>query len=622
MNAPINEQLLSRKFDFSTLWRAFKSAEAEDDFYRYWLAVQCSLIKGVNRGILVAREGQGDALKPVAKWPEDVEISQELTEIVEHVVEEGCGLVLPLDGWKSGNMVEQGYVIAFPSVVDGEVRGVAAIEFFTHCEQDLATVMPELQWGVGWLELWLLRHTTQDDRHTIERLRSAVDFLARVLSEEHFAGAGMTFVTELATEMDCDRVSLGVMGRNGHIRVQSVSHSASFGRKMNLTRAVELAMDEAVLQRQELIYPAPEDEQAVVLRQHKELVRESYAESLLTVPLYVSDHYFGALTLERREQKNFSRREVEFCRSVAALAAPALEAKRFNDRLLLWKMFDSAGTQLTRLFGPRYLGRKLAVLLLAVVAAFCFLAEGEYRLTADVTLEGLVRRVVVAPLNGYIQEAAVRAGDLVEKDGVICRLDDRDLRIERLNWLSKGRQLQAQYQEAMAKHDSGQMNILQAQVDQAKGELALVDGNLERIAIKAPFSGFVLSGDLSQRLGGPVEQGEVLFEVAPLDAYRMILQVDERRIADVRQGQSGRLILSSLPNKSFAFVVEKITAIATAEEGRNYFRVEAKLLDNSQQLRPGMEGIGKISIDRRRLAGIWTRNLVEWLHLWLWRWWP
>ena len=62
----------------------------------------------------------------------------------------------------------------------------------------------------------------------------------------------------------------------------------------------------------------------------------------------------------------------------------------------------------------------------------------------------------------------------------------------------------------------------------------------------------------------------------PPDAYRVILEVDERRIADVKTGQHGHMILSALPNDSFGFVVEKITPISTAEEGLNYFRVEAK----------------------------------------------
>jgi multidrug efflux pump subunit AcrA (membrane-fusion protein) len=162
--------------------------------------------------------------------------------------------------------------------------------------------------------------------------------------------------------------------------------------------------------------------------------------------------------------------------------------------------------------------------------------------------------------------------------------------------------------------------IIKAQLAQAQAEMDLLDARLARTTLAAPFSGLVVSGDLSQRLGGAVEQGEVLFEVTPLDAYRVILKVDERRIADVTVGQSGTLVLSSLPDNRYPFIIDKITPITKAEDGRNYFRVEAHLQQIDNSLRPGMEGVGKIDIDRRKLIGIWARDFVEWLQLTLWKW--
>jgi hypothetical protein len=32
--------------------------------------------------------------------------------------------------------------------------------------------------------------------------------------------------------------------------------------------------------------------------------------------------------------------------------------------------------------------------------------------------------------------------------------------------------------------------------------------------------------------------------------------------------------------------------------------------------------VGKITIDRRKLIWIWTHELVDWLRLKLWAWWP
>ncbi len=49
----------------------------------------------------------------------------------------------------------------------------------------------------------------------------------------------------------------------------------------------------------------------------------------------------------------------------------------------------------------------------------------------------------------------------------------------------------------------------------------------------------------------------MLFEVAPLDDFRVVLQVDERDIADVVVGQTGQLAVTSMPDERFAFTVSK-----------------------------------------------------------------
>lgn len=175
----------------------------------------------------------------------------------------------------------------------------------------------------------------------------------------------------------------------------------------------------------------------------------------------------------------------------------------------------------------------------------------------------------------------------------------------------------------MAKRDRAQARIVSSQMEQTEAQLALVEEHLARTEIAAPFDGVLVSGDLTQMLGAPLERGQALFEIAPLDAYRVVLEVDEHRIGDVRAGQRGALVLSSNPDQSFPIVVEKITPVSIAREGRNYFRVEAQLESGPDpRLRPGMEGVAKVSVDERRLAWIWTREMMNWLRLKAWAWTP
>jgi multidrug resistance efflux pump len=212
---------------------------------------------------------------------------------------------------------------------------------------------------------------------------------------------------------------------------------------------------------------------------------------------------------------------------------------------------------------------------------------------------------------------------VVKKGETLARLDDRDLQLERARLTALNEQLGKQYLEAMAGRERAKTVIVSAQADQAKAQLALVDEQLARIALVAPFDAIVVSGDLSQSYGAPLERGQVLFELAPLDAYRVALQVDEHDVAFVKPGQRGEMVLASMPGERFGFQVRTVTPVNTSKDGKNFFRVEAQFdASAGARLRPGMEGVAKVSVDEQRLIWIWTRGLVNWLRLKAWTWLP
>ncbi|MFO8048391.1 MAG: HlyD family efflux transporter periplasmic adaptor subunit, partial [Desulfosudaceae bacterium] len=401
-----------------------------------------------------------------------------------------------------------------------------------------------------------------------------------------------------------------------------VSHSAVVGRKMNLFRSIGAAMDEAIAQRTEIIYPPPADARPLVVRDHEPLAEKHGSRAILTVPLYGNDRYYGALCLERQKDKPFSEEELGYVRSVATLSGPALESKYYFDRPLILMALSAAKQQAVRLLGPGYTGRKAAALVFLLAVLFFSLAKGDYRISADTVLEGSVQRSIAAPFDGFIDKAPARAGDVVSEGELLCRLDDRDLRLERLNWLSQRNQYRRQLQDAMARGDRSEANIIRAQLDQAEAQLEMAESRLERLSIRAPFKGVLLSGDLTQQLGGSVTQGKELFQMAPLEAYRLILEVDESEISEVKKGQQGDLVLSALSGETYGFTVTKITPLTTSAEGHNYFRVEAELDRQSPFLRPGMEGVGKIDVEQRLFIDIWTRPVFKWFRLKMWTWWP
>ena len=223
-----------------------------------------------------------------------------------------------------------------------------------------------------------------------------------------------------------------------------------------------------------------------------------------------------------------------------------------------------------------------------------------------------------APFDGFIQAQFARAGDVVAADAPLAQLDTNDIELDRLRQIAHKRQYQLELDKALAKRDLAEINIARAQIDEAEAEIDLSDQMIARATLRAPFAAVVVSGDLSQSVGRPVSRGDALFELAPLDHYRMNAVAPESDIAFIKPGERGELLLSALPNNTFAFEITAITSVAQAGDGVNGFEVIAPIAGAGEALRPGMEGVAKIDAGRRNVAWIWLHPIFDWARIKLW----
>jgi hypothetical protein len=581
-----------------------------------WLLAQCAQVPDARAGLVL--ESRGGHLVPAALWPSAAAVGI-LLELGERAGQAAKGLVTGFPAAAGG---DPNYGIAYPVRRDGMVVAVAALAVRLPDEAALQPAMRQLQWGAAGLELILSRQTSEEEHARVETLESSIDLLSALLTESRFGGAAMALVTGLATRLDADRVSLGLIEK-GECKVRHMSHTSQFGERMNLVRLIEAAMDEAVDQRLSILLPAPEvgdgAESGPVRLAHDALVALEPGV-VMTLPLYVAGEPAGALTVERPSGRPFSDHERRAVESQGALAIAVLEEKRQNDRPLPAKVWGELRRWAGLVLRPGHAEYRVGLLLVLMLLAAMAFAYGTDNLSAGATLTPQQLRIMAAPFDGYLKSAPMRAGDSVRRGQVLAALDDSDLALERAKWLSQLGRFGGLYQDAVASADRVQANVNSAQRDEVLAQLDLTNSLIARSVLRAPFDGMVVSGDLSQRLGGTVSKGEVLFTVAPAGNYRVDLDVKESRIAALKVGQAGVLYLSALPARAYRFTVRKVTPKTVAQNGATYFVVEGEL-DPGQvlaDLRPGMEGVGKIDVGRGWLPAIWTRGLTEWIRLKLW----
>jgi biotin carboxyl carrier protein len=510
------------------------------------------------------------------------------------------------------------YLVTCPLLLEQHLHGAVSIEFKHDPAYKTQDFLRNVEAAIRWLQFLCMNATA--DTGSSDNAALALQITARALSLESSTAAATSVVTELATRLSCERVSIGFKeGRE--LKLYALSHSANFESKQNLIKRIESAVEEAVDQKETLIYPAP-DNSTCMLQAHEELARNYGGHYICTVPLIHNETVVGGVIFERSSNATaFTHETVELCEQLAALFAPILEYRRINDRPLPAKLRELLKSLLSGIFGRGHLGLKFGTAMTVAVVLLLTLVQWEYRVSANSVLEGTVERVITAPEEGYIKDAPARPGDLVSAKQTLAMLDDRDLKLEKLKWTGKQKQVSKEYREALASRDRSKIGILRAQLDQAQAQLEILDKKLERTVISAPIGGVIVSGDFTRALGSPVERGQILYKVSPLDQYRVLLDVDESDIAELSVGMKGELTLSAAAEDSFEIVIDKITPVSQAGEGANYFQVEASLVDTPGFLRPGMQGVSKITIGERQLMWIWTHKLVDWLRLKLWSLW-
>ncbi len=603
-------------------WFSFVTASTAAEFCAGWLAVVCEKIPATVAGVLVLRQDD-DTFVPAALWPESGLDPAYLAPVVERTLKACRGVsvrteaTLPARGSPPALRGQVGY----PVEHNGRLEGAVVLDLREPTDRDMEDVLRDLHWASAWLHGLLRGREGDSDRCRLEQAKTALETVAVAHEHRKLHATAMAVTNELALRLGCDRVSIGLLRRD-RMRIVAMSHTAWFQRMNKLVGTIENAMEEAVDQHASVTLPAIPATGRRVTAAHADLARATSASGVASVVMTSRGRPIGAITLERRQGEPFDVEAVELGETIASLVGPVLELKSDARRWFAGRLVEGAADGIRAVLGPRRPSIKLAAIAVLGLLAVLAIARGEHRVSARAVVEGEQLRAAVVPFEGYVTEAHVRAGDTVREGDLLASLDDQDLQLEAAKVRATRAQLEQKYREAAAKHDRASARILAAQIRETEAELRLVEQRLARTRIVAPFDGLIVTGDLSQKLGTPVTKGEVLFEITPLEAYRVILHVDERDISRVGESQEGRLVLAGLTGEALPFTVNTVTPVSIQEEGTNVFRVEAALGATGVRLRPGMEGVGKIVVGEARLLWIWTHPLWDWLRLTVWKWTP
>ncbi|WP_438483305.1 efflux RND transporter periplasmic adaptor subunit [Oleiharenicola lentus] len=580
------------------------------DFWQLF-ARTCSEIAGANGGrVIVRSEGQW---RLAAAWPDPCEFAVPMTGAAFEALA-GQALNEGLAASPTNAAHLPGLLLLALSTGEEKDECLFAATLVPGTREALLTAGNLLRLAADTPLLYQRQRQLERSKRELVNFSQALEVLAATNVHTRFLGVAMALVNELAVRHRCTRVSLS-WRVGSYLRVQAVSGTDNFEKRMAVVQRLEAAMEEARDQDEEILWPPLPDSDAIV-RDHQAYAETERVVGLLSVPVRIDGEPRGVLTLERTEA--FGEFDALALRVVADQVARRLDDLRAHDRWFGARWVESARPWFSQFLGPKNTWLKVAAIVVTLFLLFSVFVPLPYRVDGSFIVRAEQLMHLPAPYDGYLGAVKVRPGDLVKAGEELVRLDTSNLLIELASAQAERQRYASEAEKAEADRKLSDMRAGRALEAQAQARVNLIRYRLDRAVMKAPFDGVVVEGDLRERLGAPVRAGDVLLKFSQLKGLYVEMRVPERDVDLIGRSKTADIAFTTRPEDNFQVRIDRLEPSAVPDREGNFFVLRGQMSGTAEWLRPGMTGVAKVEAGHRSFLWIATHRLIDFLRLRLW----
>ncbi len=605
---------------FETLTRLRSSNASPAEFWSEYLDQALKLVDGA-KGSLLVRSDESSDWRRICEGGSGTKGSRNqltFTRRLKEFAGEAAKRGFVLEKVGSGAIADQGdYVLAIRLVLSPATETVVLAIFLAGVTGENAQNLLHLLRLIADIpESYQLNQSVEGARGEVQKFATVMDLLVEVNEQRKIQAGVLAVCNGIAGRYKCERVSFGWL-QGGYIKLLGMSRVDRVDHKTEAARMLEAAMEEACDQDEEIVFPVGKDANYVSLA-HEKLAGQLGSQNICSLPMRDSSKPVAAVTCERNG-KVFSDMELDQLRlATDLLTRQMVDLKRY-DRWFGARWAAAFRESCGKLLGPKNTWAKIFTLTLSLLLAVLIFVKVDYRVEAKVILRSDEVAYITVPFDGYIDQVLVKAGDPVAAGDVLLRLNTDDLLLQKSTASADLNRYRREIEKARAARELANMRISEALAMQAQAQLELVEYRLSQSVMKSGFDGIIVEGDLRQRLGAPVKQGESLFRLARMDSLYLEAQIEERDYPEVIGKEAGEVAFLSQPKLKYPIKISQIESAATPREVGNIFIARCDFSGEIQDWwRPGMSGLCKLSAGRRTLIWIFSHRTIDFLRMWFW----
>jgi len=544
-------------------------------------------------------------------------ISDDQAEVLWDVIQEEVGPLI-IASQNSGDItsrllqpMDKNSIVVAPVLPLNNNGSEAVNEFILGCYCIAGQSLLRQQWLTGMLaqtvRQWQQKRVAMQVAVESRSLSDSLQLVQEISVAETPGLAAIILVNRLRKLFGASQIGLALNQKGGRGKVIAVSDVEQFDSNSAAGKLLSSAINQAINYKGNVVWPEHDPAQpsahTLPLQQYGESISASSVAAIQLTDL--NDEPTGSLLISR-EGGALTDQQLAYMQRVGKLAFSQYESVARANR--------SAGEVVRDMVTPRSWSKttKLA----ALVFSIAMLIPLPYRVKCDCSVQPTSRRFIAAPYHGILEKSLVKAGEIVTEGQVVARMDGRQLRIELAG-------LKAEHKGARRKSDSSraigevaQSQIAKMEMRRLAAEIELTQTRMQDLEVRSPINGIIVSGDLEKAQGAPLETGQTLFEVAPLEKMVAEIGVPESEIQYVNNDDTVTLKLNAFPFQSWTGKVERIHPGTEVIDDQTVFVTEVELDNEQGLLKPGMEGAAKISTHWTPLGWNLFHNTWENVRCW------
>lgn len=447
------------------------------------------------------------------------------------------------------------------------------------------------------------RGNTDRPRTRVPKARSGfaiTDLLQLRIALDHTSSveaACQVFAERIANFFDCQNVFVSLRQESGSLKLLG-EECVSEDRRVEASRILSAQMETSA-DHNRVGWPECDEWQPSLI--HQALVVEPYDSAVSIRMPSQNEETIGVVTVLGDQAT--CRRVVEHIEHLIGLAIPHFELQLKAERTV---------TQRLRAYLSGLLSARIKWGIALVCVLMLFFVRVPLNVSCDVEVKPVVRRYVAAPFDGVLKSSRVRAGDSVAAGTTLASLDEDEIFLQKSSVEAEIEKFRKQKSAALANGETLAMQQAQLEFKRMTYKNDLLDQRSSNLAIVSPIDGVVLKNGLEDAEGAPLKQGQMIFEIAPLNRMIFNIYVSQTDIAYVEQGMKVRVRVDAC-QRTFEGKIARIRPQAEMYEDDSVFVAEVEFENEDGLIRPGMRGYAKIHGKHHSIGWVLFRKPVGFL---------